>query len=135
MTCCAVESVHGRELTVVGLDAVSGTPVIDLKPAMTEFLPDVGEAYPKPGALCEPYLRCAWSSRMACPRGPRPRPRSAGSPRRSPGTIPPGSAIFRALSPQHRYLASHDAQAWDRTFSRLRLPAERSSWRAAAGLA
>ena len=39
VTCCAIESVHGRELTVVGLDAVSGTPVIDLKPAMEEFLP------------------------------------------------------------------------------------------------
>ena len=30
-TCCAIESVRGRELTVVGLDAVSGTPVIDVK--------------------------------------------------------------------------------------------------------
>ncbi|PWU55053.1 transcriptional regulator [Micromonospora sp. S4605] len=39
VTCCRVESVRGRELTVVGLDAVSGTPVIDLKPTMTEFLP------------------------------------------------------------------------------------------------
>lgn len=39
MTCCAVESVRGRELTVVGLDAVSGTPVIDVKPAMVEFTP------------------------------------------------------------------------------------------------
>jgi tRNA (adenine37-N6)-methyltransferase len=39
VTCCAVVAVHGRELTVVGLDAVSGTPVIDLKPTMTEFLP------------------------------------------------------------------------------------------------
>lgn len=38
-TCCAIESVRGRELTVVGLDAVCGTPVIDLKPAMAEFLP------------------------------------------------------------------------------------------------
>ncbi|CAM3168408.1 SAM-dependent methyltransferase [Saccharomonospora xinjiangensis] len=38
-TCCAIESVRGRELTVVGLDAVSGTPVIDLKPVMAEFLP------------------------------------------------------------------------------------------------
>lgn len=38
-TTCAIESVHGRELTVVGLDAVSGTPVIDLKPAMAEFTP------------------------------------------------------------------------------------------------
>lgn len=39
VTCCAVESVDGRELTVRGLDAVSGTPVIDLKPTMTEFVP------------------------------------------------------------------------------------------------
>jgi tRNA (Thr-GGU) A37 N-methylase len=39
VTCCAIDSVHGRELVVVGLDAVSGTPVIDLKPAMAEFLP------------------------------------------------------------------------------------------------
>ncbi|WP_374103696.1 TrmO family methyltransferase [Micromonospora sp. U56] len=39
VTCCAIESVQGRELTVVGLDAVSGTPVIDLKPTMAEFLP------------------------------------------------------------------------------------------------
>ncbi len=39
VTCCAIESVHGRELTVVGLDAVSGTPVIDLKPTMAEFVP------------------------------------------------------------------------------------------------
>lgn len=38
VTSCAIESVRGRELTVVGLDAVSGTPVIDLKPTMTEFL-------------------------------------------------------------------------------------------------
>ncbi|UED83778.1 SAM-dependent methyltransferase [Streptomyces profundus] len=37
VTCCAIESVHGRSLMVVGLDAVSGTPVIDLKPAMVEF--------------------------------------------------------------------------------------------------
>ncbi|MER5276982.1 SAM-dependent methyltransferase [Streptomyces sp. NPDC002809] len=37
VTCCAVESVRGRELTVVGLDAVAGTPVIDLKPTMVEF--------------------------------------------------------------------------------------------------
>ncbi|AKH83615.1 transcriptional regulator [Streptomyces sp. CNQ-509] len=38
-TTCAIESVEGRELTVVGLDAVSGTPVVDLKPAMEEFRP------------------------------------------------------------------------------------------------
>ncbi|MFJ8990692.1 SAM-dependent methyltransferase [Streptomyces sp. NPDC102279] len=39
VTCCVIESVRARELTVVGLDAVSGTPVIDLKPTMTEFRP------------------------------------------------------------------------------------------------
>jgi tRNA-Thr(GGU) m(6)t(6)A37 methyltransferase TsaA len=39
VTCCAIEAVRGRELTVVGLDAVSGTPVVDLKPAMVEFQP------------------------------------------------------------------------------------------------
>ena len=39
VTCCVIESVRGRELTVVGLDAVSGTPVVDLKPAMVEFQP------------------------------------------------------------------------------------------------
>ncbi|GAA1035231.1 SAM-dependent methyltransferase [Virgisporangium ochraceum] len=39
VTSCAIVSVDGRELTVVGLDAVSGTPVVDLKPAMVEFLP------------------------------------------------------------------------------------------------
>jgi len=39
VTCCAIESVHGRELTVVGLDAVAGTPVVDIKPTMAQFVP------------------------------------------------------------------------------------------------
>src|SRR5690349_17313752 len=39
VTTCAIESVKGREVTVVGLDAVAGTPVVDLKPAMVEFSP------------------------------------------------------------------------------------------------
>ncbi|MBU8860537.1 MULTISPECIES: SAM-dependent methyltransferase [unclassified Micromonospora] len=39
VTCCRVESVDGRELAVVGLDAVTGTPVIDLKPVLAEFVP------------------------------------------------------------------------------------------------
>jgi len=30
---------EGRSLTVRGLDAVDGTPVLDIKPAMAEFLP------------------------------------------------------------------------------------------------
>jgi tRNA (Thr-GGU) A37 N-methylase len=29
---------EGRTLTVAGLDAVEGTPVIDIKPVMAEFL-------------------------------------------------------------------------------------------------
>ncbi|BCJ39898.1 hypothetical protein GCM10010168_27570 [Actinoplanes ianthinogenes] len=37
VTCCAIEAVDGRELTVTGLDAVSGTPVIDLKPTMADY--------------------------------------------------------------------------------------------------
>ncbi|GAA3455282.1 SAM-dependent methyltransferase [Dactylosporangium matsuzakiense] len=39
VTCCRIASVHGRELTVIGLDAVDGTPVIDVKPTIAEFLP------------------------------------------------------------------------------------------------
>ncbi|BBH69829.1 tRNA (N6-threonylcarbamoyladenosine(37)-N6)-methyltransferase TrmO [Actinoplanes sp. OR16] len=39
VTTCAIEAVRGRELTVRGLDAVDGTPVIDVKPAMAEFSP------------------------------------------------------------------------------------------------
>jgi tRNA (Thr-GGU) A37 N-methylase len=29
----------GRVLTVTGLDAIDGTPVLDIKPVMAEFLP------------------------------------------------------------------------------------------------
>jgi tRNA (adenine37-N6)-methyltransferase len=38
-TVCRVERVEGRELHVRGLDAVDGTPVLDLKPWMREFGP------------------------------------------------------------------------------------------------
>ncbi|WP_151770318.1 SAM-dependent methyltransferase [Streptomyces abyssomicinicus] len=58
VTCCAVESVRGRELTVVGLDAVSGTPVVDLKPAMAEFLPrDVRQPDWVGGLMSEYFAR------------------------------------------------------------------------------
>jgi tRNA (Thr-GGU) A37 N-methylase len=36
---CRIEKVDGLEVHVRGLDAVDGTPVLDLKPAMREFLP------------------------------------------------------------------------------------------------
>lgn len=38
-TMVEIVSVEGRVLTVRGLDAIDGTPVIDIKPAMREFLP------------------------------------------------------------------------------------------------
>lgn len=38
-TTCELVSVDGRRLRVRGLDAVDGTPVIDIKPTMQEFLP------------------------------------------------------------------------------------------------
>ncbi|MBU2662165.1 SAM-dependent methyltransferase [Actinoplanes bogorensis] len=39
VTCCKIEAVQGRDLTVIGLDAVTGTPIIDIKPMILEFLP------------------------------------------------------------------------------------------------
>jgi len=38
-TVVRVLSVEGRRLSVGGLDAVDGTPVLDIKPVMSEFLP------------------------------------------------------------------------------------------------
>jgi tRNA (adenine37-N6)-methyltransferase len=36
---CEVTAIDGTELTVRGLDAIDGTPVLDIKPYMTEFAP------------------------------------------------------------------------------------------------
>jgi tRNA (adenine37-N6)-methyltransferase len=38
-TIVALESIEDRTLTVRGLDAIDGTPVVDIKPVMREFLP------------------------------------------------------------------------------------------------
>jgi tRNA (adenine37-N6)-methyltransferase len=38
-TICQILATTGRQLTVKGLDAVVGTPVLDIKPVMTAFLP------------------------------------------------------------------------------------------------
>jgi tRNA (adenine37-N6)-methyltransferase len=38
-TICKVAGVDGRTLRVCELDAIDGTPVLDIKPVMTEFLP------------------------------------------------------------------------------------------------
>lgn len=43
---------HGRTLTVLGLDAIDGTPVLDIKPVMREFLPR------------EPVQQPAWATEL-----------------------------------------------------------------------
>jgi len=39
VTVCHLVSVDGRDLVVRGLDAIDGSPVLDIKPVMTAFLP------------------------------------------------------------------------------------------------
>ena len=39
-TICEIVSIEGLSLRVRGLDAFNGSPVVDLKPVMAEFLPD-----------------------------------------------------------------------------------------------
>ncbi|HUR60906.1 MAG TPA: tRNA (N6-threonylcarbamoyladenosine(37)-N6)-methyltransferase TrmO [Candidatus Thermoplasmatota archaeon] len=40
LTICTIEKREGRVLTVRGLDALDGSPVLDIKPVMEEFLPE-----------------------------------------------------------------------------------------------
>lgn len=39
LTTCEIIAVSGTKLDVAGLDAIDGTPVLDIKPAMREFQP------------------------------------------------------------------------------------------------
>lgn len=39
LTTCELLEVDGRRLVVRGLDAIDGSPVLDIKPTMNEFLP------------------------------------------------------------------------------------------------
>jgi tRNA (adenine37-N6)-methyltransferase len=39
VTVCRLLAVHGSSIEVVGLDAIDGTPVLDIKPYMSEFAP------------------------------------------------------------------------------------------------
>jgi tRNA-Thr(GGU) m(6)t(6)A37 methyltransferase TsaA len=45
-TICKVIKREGRQLFVQGLDAIDGTPVLDIKPVMKEFLPRVKVTQP-----------------------------------------------------------------------------------------
>ncbi len=40
VTICRILAVDGLELEVEGLDAIAGSPVLDIKPVMREFLPE-----------------------------------------------------------------------------------------------
>jgi tRNA-Thr(GGU) m(6)t(6)A37 methyltransferase TsaA len=44
ISCCRLLKVDGLSITVQGLDAINGTPVIDVKPYMVEFGP-TGETF------------------------------------------------------------------------------------------
>jgi tRNA-Thr(GGU) m(6)t(6)A37 methyltransferase TsaA len=57
-TICRVLGVEGRVLTVLELDAIDGTPVLDIKPVMSEFLPR--EALRQPACVSE-LMRDYWS--------------------------------------------------------------------------
>ena len=39
-TICRLVSVAGRTIRVQGLDALDGSPVLDIKPVFAEFVPD-----------------------------------------------------------------------------------------------
>lgn len=55
-TVCPVVHTAGRELHVRGLDAVTGTPVLDLKPVMRAFLPAEIREPERVGLLMRDYF-------------------------------------------------------------------------------
>lgn len=58
VTTCTIESVEGATVQVRGLDAVDGTPVLDLKPHMTGFDPRGQVRQP---AWAEEIMSAYWS--------------------------------------------------------------------------
>jgi len=64
-TLCRLLGIEGTRLRVSGLDAIDGTPVLDLKPVMREFLPR--------GTVAQP----AWSQELMKDYwGEKPRPQT-----------------------------------------------------------
>jgi hypothetical protein len=90
----------------------------------------LGQQHKTEAALCEPYLRVVFPDGLLSAATPAQRRFAAAV----AGHDPAWDRDFRALSPWKGYSASRNARAWDATLSRLRLPADRSSWRVAAGL-
>ncbi len=39
LTLCSIMKIEGKKLYLKGLDAIDGTPILDIKPVMQEFLP------------------------------------------------------------------------------------------------
>jgi tRNA (Thr-GGU) A37 N-methylase len=66
-TVCRVLRREGRRLVVAELDAIDGTPVIDLKPVMREFLPR--EPVTQPAWSME-LMRNYWHRSMTARRAP-----------------------------------------------------------------
>lgn len=65
VTMCAIRAVEGTRLHVEGLDAIDGTPVIDIKPVMREFLPR--GVVRQPGWVSE-LMAAYWYDAGATPR-------------------------------------------------------------------
>ena len=60
LTVVRLLSIEGRTLRVQGLDALDGTPVIDIKPLMTGFLPSPADIKEPPWAT--EIMRDYWNS-------------------------------------------------------------------------
>jgi tRNA-Thr(GGU) m(6)t(6)A37 methyltransferase TsaA len=59
VTTCEIVAVDGRRVHVRGLDAIDGTPVLDLKPFMVEFAPRTAVRQP---AWSHELMRNYWHS-------------------------------------------------------------------------
>lgn len=58
LTIVKLQRREGRDLFVTGLDAISGTPILDIKPVIREFLPEGGIEQPKwAGELMKDYWK------------------------------------------------------------------------------
>lgn len=75
-TIVRVLGVEGRRVRVAGLDAVDGSPVLDLKPVMTEFLPVTRIRQP---AWSRELMRDYWRASQEPDQKPIPDSRSSAS--------------------------------------------------------